>query len=459
MVLKVALVVDNPLRDLDGLVLLAWQLAQRKVEAWLVPMYDQSFDVRAIGVDFVLLNYIRPNNLDHFYAYKAEGIKVGVLDTEGIAGRSSAEFAGFVGKTGGAQFADLYCVWGPAQLRALQNANVASHDRLVLTGCPRYDYCANPWRDAVVRPEITRDYVLINTNFALTNPKFSAGPGTELQTMLKVGYAPDVAARFVEDAKIAHDGMIELVQNLVNCFPQEHFVLRPHPFENKDPYININHQGNFEIRQEATSVEWLNSCKVLIHLNCSTALEANMLGKPALSPAWLDTETIRVPGPYSVSQHPQNLTHFISLLESVLKVDQEASDFSSQYIEDLYYKIDGHSADRVADSIVNVLRGGSSTSQVEIPFPDLRSRLILAARNFLGYKISSRLMSFQSDPKLREKKKSKLFLSGYIRTLIDRIEGVAPKPYKRVEISTAPTVDLLKPKLASGNAVRFLAMP
>lgn len=459
MVLKVALVVDNPLRDLDGLVLLAWQLAQRNVEAWLVPMYDQSFDVRAIGVDFVLLNYIRPNNLDHFYAYKAEGIKVGVLDTEGIAGRSSAEFAGFVGKTGGVQFADLYCVWGPSQLLALQSAKVASRDRLVLTGCPRYDYCANPWRDAVVRPEINRDYILINTNFALTNPKFSAGSRTELQTMLKVGYAPDTADRFVKDAKIAHEGMIELVQDLVNSFPKEHFVLRPHPFENKDPYVNINHQGNFEIRQEATSVEWLNSCKVLIHLNCSTALEANMLGKPALSPAWLDTETIRVPGPYSVSQHPQNLTQFVSLLESVLKVDQEARDFSNRYIQDLYYRIDGHSADRVADSIVNVLRVGSSTSEVELPLPSLRSRLILATRNVLGYKLSSKLSSLRANANLRDKKKSKLFFSNYIQTLVDRIEAVAPKPCKRVEISTSRPIDLLKPRLASGNAVRFLAIP
>jgi len=36
---------------------------------------------------------------------------------------------------------------------------------------------------------------------------------------------------------------------------------------------------------------------------------------------------------------------------------------------------------------------------------------------------------------------------------------VAPKPYKRVEISTSRPIDLSKPRLASGNAVRFLAIP
>ena len=52
----VCLIVDNPLRDLDGLVLLGWQLARRGVDAWLVPMHEQSIDVRAIGADLVLVN-------------------------------------------------------------------------------------------------------------------------------------------------------------------------------------------------------------------------------------------------------------------------------------------------------------------------------------------------------------------------------------------------------------------
>ncbi|WP_423169349.1 hypothetical protein, partial [Stenotrophomonas maltophilia] len=62
---KLCIVVDNPLRDLDGMVLLAWHVAQLGAEAWLVPMYEQGFDVSAIDADFVLLNYVRSNNRDH----------------------------------------------------------------------------------------------------------------------------------------------------------------------------------------------------------------------------------------------------------------------------------------------------------------------------------------------------------------------------------------------------------
>lgn len=109
---RVCLVVDNPLRDLDGLVLVGWHLARMGIDAWLTPMYEQAFDVRAIGADFVLVNYVRFNNLEHVVAYRREGVRVGVLDTEGAGGKTPAEFAGLVGASGGAGAVDLYCAWG-----------------------------------------------------------------------------------------------------------------------------------------------------------------------------------------------------------------------------------------------------------------------------------------------------------------------------------------------------------
>ena len=50
----VCLLVDNPLRDLEGLVLLGWQLAAKGATVTLVPMYEQGFDVPALRPDLVL---------------------------------------------------------------------------------------------------------------------------------------------------------------------------------------------------------------------------------------------------------------------------------------------------------------------------------------------------------------------------------------------------------------------
>src|SRR5688500_5327025 len=80
---RVALVVDNPTRDLPGLVLLAHTLASRGVVVYLVPMQRQYVELRALRPDLVVLNYLRPSNDDLAATLLARGTLVTVLDTEG----------------------------------------------------------------------------------------------------------------------------------------------------------------------------------------------------------------------------------------------------------------------------------------------------------------------------------------------------------------------------------------
>ena len=58
----VALVVDNPKRDLPGIVLLGHELVQRGLKPYLVPMNLQQAEITALPVSGVLINYLRPNN-------------------------------------------------------------------------------------------------------------------------------------------------------------------------------------------------------------------------------------------------------------------------------------------------------------------------------------------------------------------------------------------------------------
>src|SRR5882724_9725176 len=150
----VCLIVDNLLRDLEGLVLLGRQLAARGATATLVPMYEQGFDVPALRPDLVLVNYTRPNNADLIKSCKRAGILVGVLDTEGIGGKNPDQFAMMVKGVGCADLVDLYCVWGLAQHAAFLRHSTVPAARLHVTGCPRYDFCAGPWRSALPKPSI-----------------------------------------------------------------------------------------------------------------------------------------------------------------------------------------------------------------------------------------------------------------------------------------------------------------
>lgn len=450
---RICLIVDNPLRDLDGLVLVAWQLAQRGCEAWLVPMYEQAFDTRAVGADFVLANYARFNNRSHLSAYLREGIRVGVLDTEGVGGKTSDEFATLVGSDLGAGLVDLYCVWGSSQGAALAARAVVAPAALRVTGCPRYDYCAPPWRDALPRPAAREGYVLVNTNFPTVNPRFSGGASDEVRTMIGAGFDPEFARTYVQDARAALAGMIALLDDVVDRFPNVNFVLRPHPFESTDPYRALGTRPNFEVRQEGTSIEWLNACRVLLHLNCSTAIEAAMLGKVALSPAWLDTPALNVQGPHRVSLHASCADDLATRLAACL--DSKAAPPSiNAAIEPMYHFIDGQASRRVAEAILETLQRPARAAGL----PDLpaRFRWTLAARRLLGYRAAKAIQVLGAPRKERARRQAKLFKRDEVASILHRLQACVPGA-RPVDARSMGSVRVAVPRWASGTSIRICA--
>lgn len=453
---KICLVVDNPLRDLDGLVLLARQLALLDCEVWLVPMYDQAFDVYAIDADFVLLNYVRSNNKQHLMNYLMDGRGVGVLDTEGAGGKNADEFAQLVNQAGAAHLVDLYFTWGPSQKQALVNQKVVAAEKVHVSGCPRYDFCALPWRHSLEKPAIEGSYVLVNTNFPIVNPRFSEGSGAELKAMLAAGFDEVFANQYIKDAKQAHAGIIDMLNQLLPALPDTQFVLRPHPFEASDSYASLNKFGNFQIRQEGTSVQWLNSATALVHLNCSTAVEAVMLGKPAISPAWLNTTALEVPGPHSVSAHCRNIVDLIGTLQDAVAHPEGygATAVSESWpLYGIYYKIDGKACERIASQIVSDANNAVSVSAPSLVVLSIKQRLIRGARRLLGYRLSNVMQTRIDDQQTEQKRRNKRFESAKVQKLLDEIANAADPRAPLVKAFGMPFVKVQRPRQASGQSV------
>lgn len=457
---RVCLIVDNPLRDLDGLVLLGLQLARRGVDAWLVPMYEQSFDVRAIDADFVLVNYVRSNNLDHLMAYRREGIRVGVLDTEGVGGKTPAEFASLVAASGGATAVDLYCVWGEAQQQALVEIGAVAESRVQVTGCPRYDYCAPPWKNALPIPAEAPGYVLVNTNFPIINPRFSAGADDEVANAVKAGFSRGFAESYVRDARLAHAGMLSLMETILARWPDQRFILRPHPFESNECYRTLERYPNFALRQEGTSVEWLNQACALLHLNCSTAIEAAMLGKTAFSPAWLDTPALHVPGPSSVSRLAASPDALLDGLDAVLSssvsvpVDDRLGSEPLQALRAQYHDIDGRAAERIADAIMSSL--GQPLNPNAGPAPRLKSRAVQATRGVLGHAIATTLAELREPASELQRRRAKIFDVGQVKSLVRRLQDCNPQ-CPEVQVQAMTPKSLRRPRLASRISIRLVA--
>ncbi len=424
----VCLIVDNPLRDLEGLVLLGWQLMAKGVTATLVPMYEQGFDVPALRPDLVLLNYTRPNNADLIKSYKRAGILVGVLDTEGIGGKNPDQFAEMVKSAGCTDLIDLYCVWGKAQRSAFLRHHTMPAGLVHATGCPRYDFCATPWRAALPRPSVDAGYVLINTNFPVVNPRFSRNSSDEEDAMVQAGFSREFARQFIIDAGRAYRSIVETSLKLARHFSDVQFVLRPHPFENIGSYDDLARLPNVHVRQDGTSLEWISRARLLIHQNCSTAIEATMLEVEPLSMEWFNTPALRLDAATKVSRGANSENDLIDLVRQGINGElpppaRETRQFRREIIGDLFTAIDGASAVRVSEAILDAIGVSKHRKPpaAKIPGPSARGVLAEAARRILGHRASSTLRHLCSAPESERRRLGKAFAPEMVNSVLQRI--------------------------------------
>ena len=80
---RIAIIVDNPTRDLSGAVLLGRELALRGEEVFLTSMNLRHREIPALAPDHLVVNYLRPTNDAFVEQLMHAGVRVTVLDTEG----------------------------------------------------------------------------------------------------------------------------------------------------------------------------------------------------------------------------------------------------------------------------------------------------------------------------------------------------------------------------------------
>jgi surface carbohydrate biosynthesis protein len=359
---RVCLVVDNPLRDLDGIVLLGWTLAQKGAEVFLVPMYQQAFEVAALLPDLVLVNYLRPNNQSLVEAYSKGGILVGILDTEGgVFDSVERGLTNLVAKSEPSNV-DLYCLWGQRQYDSFIEHDILPKENLYITGCPRYDFCADPWKSALPCFEIDDGpMVLVNTRFPVIFPRFQRGLKDEIDIMLKLGFEDSYISESVRQCFLVWAEMINVIAGLAKRFSQAVFVVRPHPFEDKKIYEQVFQDlSNIRVIQERTVLPWINSSLLLIQKGCSTALEASFLGVEPVSLEWIEAPMLDNEVVTTVSHPAKSRENLFSIVENTLNGNPlvptlEMREQREQVVNNWFYAIDGKSSERVANAVLETI--------------------------------------------------------------------------------------------------------
>ena len=362
--MKAALVVDSPKRDLAGLVLVAHELAKLGVEPYLVPMYQQGYDVPLIAPDAVLVNYARTTNRGLLAGYRALGSRVIVQDTEGgVLSESGVDspdnWAGFFRDSGLNANVDRYLFWGPRVREAFAAAGTLPPDRLQVTGCPRYDYCHPRWSALLAYPE--RGFVLVNTNFSAINPQFTRSAEDEIEVFASTGWSRDYVAALFADLRAVFPRYLDAVAGLAKRNPRRTIVVRPHPFEDAAVYLRRYAEiPNVTVDGAGDVLNALNAADCMVHLNCGSAVETTLLGRTPISLEYLNTERMRSHAalPSAVSCHAADERDLDVLVNTPAEREARwnAASVRSRHIEPWFHVIDGCASARTAAAIAGSVR-------------------------------------------------------------------------------------------------------
>jgi surface carbohydrate biosynthesis protein len=457
--MKVGFVLDNPKRELDGLLLVAEELASVGHEVFIIPMYQQGLDIPLLGLDAVVMNYVRPNNGVLLTAYRRLGVHVFVMDTEG--GVLSEQGANAPGKWAQSMresrlmdLMDDYLFWGRNVYEAFKQHSGKDPARLHLTGNPRFDFCEDRWRSLLTYP--IADYVLVNTNFSAINPLFNRSDEEELEVLIAAGWERTYIAPLLADLKTVFEKYLDTLVWLVERNPDITFLVRPHPFERDARYRDVfSAHPNVIVDGSGNVLNVIAHARCVLHLNCGTAAEACLMGKLPVSMEFLNTERLlrHTPLPSRVSLAVSSREELDALVKKPepFAWRYDAAGVYAKYIEPWFYLRDGQAYSRVSCVILEAIenRVGRKTARRYgmaargcFPKPQLLQRLQGVAACVVGSLAVARLREYAH----RARATKSMGIEDILRDL-ERIAGIKGRKSRyRVAYARHP---LHKAKMAS----------
>ena len=376
---RIALVVDNPFRDLPALLMVARRLCEMGATCYLVPMNLLSREIWPLVPDFVLLNYLRLSNEKTVRLMVEAGIPFGVLDTEGAVYSPAAagnggddvsdetcadldEYALAMSQDEAVRSAvECCCVWNPRFARHAVRRGWYREEQLAVTGHPRVDLYAPQWRSlslgiSTYAEPFSKDLIVINGSFALANPAFQTVE-QEVETLAThLSYDRAYVDQWLRCQETALHGLTALANELAHRLPDATFVYRPHPFESLDRYKGLlAFSPNMHLVRQGTVDGWLLRASALIHWGSSTAIEACLAGIPAFSPGWLPSFP-PVPPVDDVSipcADVAGLERCVKeALDGLYSIPTSVNARIKEVVEQTFHRIDGAAHERVAQTVL-----------------------------------------------------------------------------------------------------------
>lgn len=247
---------------------------------------------------------------------------------------------------------DYFFAWGARHAADVRSVIERGSEKVVVSGNPRLDLVRPEWRGvfAVAARQIRERYgpiILLNTKFPMVNNIVrTIGDYTDYLKSVGKIKSPEHEAlwrRFVAVQQHVFPRMHRLVPALARAFQSHTIILRPHPSEDNAPWVETaKGLPNVEVVYEGNVLEWLMAADVAIQNNCLTAIEAFLLGKPAVSYRPFKDDGAEFELPRRLGLQASTEAEVLSLVECVIRgdIDLEAQtsaqrDVARQYVANM----------------------------------------------------------------------------------------------------------------------------
>lgn len=365
---SILVVVPYKARDLEGLALVGYHLKNRfGCEVLFTNGYGLELKILKSSPDILVLDHLAWD----FKVAQAKlaaglGIKVVILPTEGLFQdeEGAVRRAGKLHKA--ADIPDKYLTWGDYPRRALIKQKLMTEEQVQIAGCPRFDFYREPYLSLMIsKAELVEKLGFINPDaplilWATNTPYASRNADVMLARQTQKAGKPSAEVKIhIEDHLIQFREHSNLIVNLARRHPEYNFVIKVHPAEWINSYLEICAANpNIKLAYNAPIREFIYHCDILLQRNCTTATEGWMLKKPVLN---LEIGEAKRPvrAEYKIANHRVfGLEETDSAIKSYLEgmpVPHQQIVARERFIKDFYGEIDGKSAERCAAAINEIL--------------------------------------------------------------------------------------------------------
>lgn len=287
--------VETIARDLDAKFLLAAMAISRDY----VVIIGKKSKLRDLAVEIGGGVYLHKAHNDHhvssyFNPLKENNVKIIALDEEGFVWPSGpAYLKSRVKSRAPIDCLDQLLVWGGVQKKWLyEGFPDKQFKNLHVVGNPRFDLLRKPFSNVYEKPasRLRRKhgrFLLVNTKFAAANPLHTRKQSyiDRLRAGGRIRSLSDEVfwKGHEQYIKLLYLAYVQGVKELAHAFPNINFIVRPHPSEEKSTWVSsLASVSNAYVENSGSVIPWILASEGVIHTNCTTGVEAFVLGKPVL---------------------------------------------------------------------------------------------------------------------------------------------------------------------------------